>query len=82
MGLFDVLGLVGEVVSAPFKIVGGVVQIAAETIAETTNAVAEEVVTGDERTSYKIRDDAEKIIKEADKHSLSMIKTGISHAKY
>ena len=66
MGLFDVLGLVGEVVSAPFKIVGGVVQIAAETIAETTNAVAEEVVTGDERTSYKIRDDAEKIIKEAD----------------
>ena len=68
MSLFDdnpLLGLVGAIVAAPFEIVGGVAKITAETIVETTNAIAEEVVTGDEHTSYHIRDDAEKIIKEA-----------------
>lgn len=61
MGLFDIFDAIvdigGDIVSLPFKIAGAAIELGSD-IGETT-------ATGDSRTSYSIRDEAEKIIKES-----------------
>lgn len=51
------MGLLGDIIGLPFKIAGAAIELGAD--------IAEGTATGDSRTSYTIRDEAEKIIKDS-----------------